>query len=332
MPSFHDGALEILRRFFSATWMSRLRPDTVRVASVLAALNGNAQLAWSRLSGLVPTQKLIGAVGTAAFLLIISATIVGRFSRPVSIEKAIGTAVVRASVTDLLEKPAGNSKRLGNIRQGTRVNILEQMKAREPFAYVQVVMPGKNSPPGYVKTDDLGRWESDDSATAWSFLRLFGPSQGPSEDQQQRFIDEMQRFAMRFRGSPQVSEAGIEQTRALIALADHHKSAGNPQWERDVEKAWAALASVSSAGLADDVAHMRNELDAIVPPSPPVSRPGQEADALSSRISVLFDSGDYSGAMALVDRLASIDSGKNQAGWWKAKVIKAQRALDELSQ
>src|SRR5260221_1440066 len=198
LESFFDRALAIMSRFLAPVWVLRIRRSTGGVSRWFGALKESSRLPWSGVSHLAPTQKLIARAGGAALLLVASAAMSVSLSRPVPIEKPIGVAVVQASLTDLLQNPDGNAKRLMSFQQGTRLNVLEPPKAQNQlFAYVQFVSSGKNSRPGYVRTGDLSRWDSDDPAYEWAFLRLFGPRQGDSEDQHRRVVDEMRKFARR---------------------------------------------------------------------------------------------------------------------------------------
>jgi hypothetical protein len=309
-----------------------------KVSSGVSALDRTTKGLWSRILELSPTQKLIGAAGAVAVLLVAAAAVWLRPARPVPVEKAVGVAVVEVPVAYLLENPIDTGKRLMPLQKGTRVNVLEQLKAADqPFVHAQFVSPKKNSRPGYIRIGDLGQWDSDDAGTEWNFVRTFEPKNGATEDQQRRLIEELLKFSSRFPGTPQAAEANLQRAGLHLEFVRRRKSAGSPEsdWLAEVTKAKEAVdGAAGDASAAADVARLRQELEALTPtpeaPKSTISPLAQEVAKLLREVNVRYWREDFAGAIELAERILVMDPNNREATWWKQKAIRTMKALEAV--
>jgi hypothetical protein len=97
----------------------------------------------------------------------------------VTVETAVATALVAPASADLYREENLGS-RIATLKGGTQVNVLRIPSARDQVSIpVQSVVPEVLSP-GYMRTSDLERWDSEDSTTKQALIGLF-PSGGPPE-------------------------------------------------------------------------------------------------------------------------------------------------------
>jgi hypothetical protein len=71
---------------------------------------------------------------------------------------SMGSAVVEAAQTELLAERSPGGRRLATLVKGNRVNVLSGIKSlHDSFTLVQFISEAAISPPGFVRTSDLGQ-------------------------------------------------------------------------------------------------------------------------------------------------------------------------------
>ncbi|MBL8175894.1 MAG: hypothetical protein JNK48_14555, partial [Bryobacterales bacterium] len=91
--------------------------------------------------------------------------------KPEPLHSAVGSAVVQADETALLSAADSSGKELMKLKKGAKVNLLDKLASLDvQTVRVQYATPERNSKPGYVRTQDLGAWESSDPVSEWAFL------------------------------------------------------------------------------------------------------------------------------------------------------------------
>ncbi len=244
------------------------------------------------------------------------------------IEPPASVAVVQATQTDLLEKPGGNGKHIMPLSRGTRLNVLRPVALDQPFTRVQFVSPAKNSPPGYVRRDDLGEWS--DPQIAWELLEPLRPAAGAGESQRRRFAQQLHEFIIRYGGSDQGDKARLELAGIYTSLAEASKEAGKPKevWIDDLNKAKEAFSGLRQP-LSDDAARLQQRLAELetkeLLPPPEIEAPSPAAKLVSKAI-VLYDHDDQEGALRVADELERIGE-KRKADAVREMVRKGNEGL-----
>jgi hypothetical protein len=257
----------------------------------------------------IHTLKILAAAALFLALLAGSGAFLARLLRPIPPEKALGTAVVRVPRVDLLESPGSSGKLLTALQQGTRVNVLsEPLRPDQPFVRVQFVSPKKNSPPGYVRTADLGDWTSDDARIAWQFMALLRAPEGASELKRREFIEQLRTFSARFAGTSEACEADRERARILLNFVDEHSRAGESV-DDDRTKAKEAL---GTPGCPIDEALLQRTQPVVALPSHTVED-SKEAErkrqltALESLEYSLVRKGEFEQMCKVADQMEQLD-------------------------
>ncbi|MBL8222750.1 MAG: hypothetical protein JNL62_26155, partial [Bryobacterales bacterium] len=113
---------------------------------------------------------------------------------PEPLHSAVGSAVIQVEETALLSAPDGSGKELMKLKKGVKVNLLDKLTSLDvPVVRVQFVAAERNSKPGYVRTQDLGSWESTDASTEWAFL---GALRNRSEVTPEEMITRLRSFSL----------------------------------------------------------------------------------------------------------------------------------------
>lgn len=283
-------------------------------------------------------QMTIGIVlGLVVFS--IGAALVYLLTRPVPVEKAIGTAVVQTSSAALLDQQGESGKTMRALPQGAVVNLLERLRSREqPFVRVQFVNARDVSKPGYMRTAELGQWTSPDAPTAWELLALSRPAITSSEGDRRRFIQQLTQFSERFTGTPEAHQANLERARLHYGLANEAKAAGKPaaDWKADLASAKAAIPN-PAPGAAESVeaATLRKEIETLESSESKASHLAADPASVQRALQIqqlelaarqLYRDGEWEKVLDIANRMSSIDP--NRARAWRATV---QNALKELS-
>lgn len=283
-------------------------------------------------------QMTIGIVlGLVVFS--IGAALVYLLTRPVPVEKAIGTAVVQTSSAALLDQQGESGKTMRALPQGAVVNLLERLRSREqPFVRVQFVNARDVSKPGYMRTAELGQWTSPDAPTAWELLALSRPAITSSEGDRRRFIQQLTQFSERFTGTPEAHQANLERARLYYGLANEAKAAGKPaaDWKADLASAKAAIPN-PAPGAAESVeaATLRKEIETLESSESKASHLAADPASVQRALQIqqlelaarqLYRDGEWEKVLDIANRMSSIDP--NRARAWRATV---QNALKELS-
>jgi serine/threonine protein kinase len=239
--------------------------------------------------------------------------------RSVPVESMLGTAVVRAQQTDLLEAPRLNSRHILALLRGARVNILNPVEGRDQFfVRVQFVSPKKSSRPGFVRTSDLSQWASENPRIEWDFANLVRPSDSASEPEWRQFAEEMREFSKRFAGTTEADEANLERARLYLSFAAAHKEAGQPrpEWADNLIGAKEGLDAVSptNSSRATELRQRLAELDAVETPQPgPISDQDRQLAILATKAYKLYAASDFDGILELAKQMDSIKNGRGDA-------------------
>lgn len=332
------------RRSFADAAREKSAPVSAWISDLAGACREVLGSFGSALAGLSRGQKLIAGVALAAVLLASAAAVAIALRPPatVAVEKAVASAVVEADRTDLLadRKPGAGS--IMALAKGSTVNLLEGPASRgESFVRAQFVSPKKVSPPGFVRTADLGQWASDDAAVAWSLLGFDKPADNAPESDRRQFLEKLREFGSRFPGTPQASQANLARAGLYVALANQGKSAGKPrdEWQEDAGRASEALAVAGPAGDTE-ISRLQEELASLKTPEPPAPQapapraaaPAPDPEAIRRQLTYgqferaaegCYASGDWDCVLEQASLMAPF--APKQAQWWRDQVT-ARRA------
>lgn len=253
---------------------------------------------------------------------------------PEPLHSAVGSAVVQAEETALLSAADGSGKEWMKLKKGTKVNLLDKLTSLDvPAVRVQHVTPERNSKPGYVRTQDLGSWESSDASTEWTFL---GAMRNRTEVSPEELITKLRSFSLRFPGTPESEKALLERAGLHWKSAKSKQEAGKPkeEWDPDIAQAREAISglSASTANSADVVA-MVKEMDALQSAAPkPAEAPKEDAVSAQLRIllrnaKVAWDSGDLNGCESNARKALALSPNNTAARGFLYQVSKAREAL-----
>lgn len=252
---------------------------------------------------------------------------------------ALGSAVVQSEEASLVSTADGSGKLLMKLPKGSKVNLLDKLSTLDvPMVRVQFLSGQKNSKPGYIRTTDLGSWESTDPASEWAFL---APSRGKSqesEDAMRKFITQLRSFSMRFPGTTESEKALIERAGLHLKLAKTKQQAGQPkpEWEPDVTQAQEAIAAVPPAIASQaEASALKSELDALLAASPKAAEPPKQdqsnpqLQALLRSAKLAWDAGDLNGCESFARKALAVSANNTVARGFLYQVTKAREALKD---
>lgn len=253
---------------------------------------------------------------------------------PEPLHSAVGSAVIQVEETALLSAPDGSGKELMKLKKGVKVNLLDKLTSLDvPVVRVQFVAAERNSKPGYVRTQDLGSWESTDSATEWAFL---GALRNRSEVAPEEMITRLRSFSLRFPGTAESEKALLERAGLHWKVAKAKQESGKPkeEWDPDIAQAKEAIAGLSpSTANSTDVVAMSKEMDALQSGAPKPAEPPKE-DAVSAQLRILlrnakvaWDSGDLNGCESNAKKALALSPNNTAARGFLYQVSKAREAL-----
>jgi hypothetical protein len=288
-----------------------------------------------------PKLMVLGTLVVAVAVLTVVLTF-DSMGPPEPLHSALGSAVVQAEETALLSTADGTAKELMKLKKGAKVNLLDKLSSLDvPVVRVQFVNQGRNSKPGFVRTQDLGAWESNDPVSEWAFLSA---SRNRSEVSTEEFITKLRSYSLRFPGSSESEKALLERAGLHLKIAKAKQAAGKPkeEWEPDIAQAREAVSGLSSAiANSADVVAMVKEFDMVQPAAaaaaPPASTPAAEPpkdDAITAQLRILlrnakaaWDSGDLRGCESNARKALSISPNNTAARGFLYQVQKAREAL-----
>ena len=256
---------------------------------------------------------------------------------PEPLHSAVGSAVVQAEETALLSAADGSAKPLMKLAKGAKVNLLDKLTSLDvPAVRVQYVAKGKNSKPGYVRTQDLGSWESTDPVSEWAFLAPARARSQGNEEETGKFITQLRSFSMRFPGTPESEKALLERAGLHFRQAKNKQESGKPkeEWAPDVTQAKEAIGGLTPATAnSTDVVAMSKELDALQTALPKTAEaPKEDTESPQVRIllrnaKVAWDTGDLSGCESNARKALALSPNSSAARGFLYQVTKAREAL-----
>jgi hypothetical protein len=214
---------------------------------------------------------------------------------------SMGTAVVTAVQTDILERPAKGEASIVQVPKGTLLQILRVPRsASQDWVEVQYVTPKSVYPNGYARTSDLGDWKSSKPDAALVLLRAFEPPPGAGEADIEAQLGKLSAFTQQFAGTPQEAEARLDIARWNVELARAAGSAGQP----DAAFIQAARDNLTQAAgrpdLSDKVAQIQQDLAGLAVTKGKTRTAGESPamppDLAMKRARTAYDNGDYSRA------------------------------------
>lgn len=238
-------------------------------------------------------------------------------------ENALATARVQSSSSPLLSEPRGTAANLMTLYRGQQVNVLERIRANQPFIRVQFVSSKRNSRPGYVRRADLGEWNN--GQFVWDVIMLGSPAEGASATDRDKFAEALIRFGGGFPNSAHADGAYLQAAQLYLDLAAESDKAGaTEQRDEYLRKAEEALDRVSErekdevAALRKRIADMRQP-EAAPPPEADPRLPGMYNQA--ARCWVL---GDVDCTKELVNEMLKIDSNYDGARRLQRQIYDAE--------
>lgn len=253
---------------------------------------------------------------------------------PEPLHSAVGSAVVQAEETGLLSAADGSGKEITKLKKGSKVNLLDKLTSLDvPAVRVQFVNQGKNSKPGFVRTQDLGNWESNDPVSEWAFLSALRNRNDISTEE---FITKLRSYSLRFPGTAESEKALLERAGLHLKVAKGKQAAGKPkeEWEPDIAQAREAVGGLSPATAnSADVVAMVKEFDAPPAGAAKPAEPPKE-DAVSAQLRILlrnakvaWDSGDLNGCESNAKKALALSPNNTAARGFLYQVQKAREAL-----
>lgn len=285
-----------------------------------------------------PKLLVLGTLAAAIAILVVVFTY-DNMEPPEPLYSAVGSAVVQADEAALLSAADGSGKELMKLPKGAKVNLLDTLSSLDvPAVRVQYVTPQKNSKPGYVRTADLGSWESNDPVSEWAFLAPSRARSKESPEEMRKFITQLRSFSVRFPGTAVSEKALVERAGLHLELAKSKKQAGRAkeEWEPDAQQAREALdgISASSANQADAAA-LKTELEGLLAAAPQQAQAPKE-DANSAQLRGLlrsakqaWDSGDLNACETYARRALALSPNNSSARGFLFQVSKAREALKD---
>jgi len=285
--------------------------------------------------GLSASQKAI--IGAAAIALLVVAgaialQIAGSRSAPLSSAQA--SALVVSSEARLLSAADLGARPILTLRRGDRVNVLRAPDSRQQeWVEVQRVAAGRASRPGYLKSSEVGDWQSENPEVAIRLLKLFAPGPGAGEAEIRRHLEKMTAFLGLHAISPQGPEANLETANLNVALARLAKNQGQggAEWQHYIDAAAGQLANAATDGaLSARAEQTRRDLqslrDAAQPATPAVAppRPAPPEVALR-RAEEAWRNGRYGDAARILNGLLAARPGYTPAIAMREKVRRAQQ-------
>jgi serine/threonine protein kinase len=227
--------------------------------SLVAGFSKNQLLVVAALLGLIVTFGLI------ALLLL---------NRSVPLAPAVAFARVSRPKTAMYKSPAADADTMLVLAANTMVNVLKTPRSRDQeWVHVQYVSPkGRVYRPGYVRTNDLTGWDSNDPETALSLIRNFWAEGAETEAQIDVAVARLRSFADRLHDGHVRREAQLLIAALEIKLAERLKSTGDLSsgWRERVKLADDAItAAGGDQTLQEQAAELRRKLELVsVPPTP----------------------------------------------------------------
>lgn len=253
---------------------------------------------------------------------------------PEPLHSALGSAVVQADETTLLSSADASAKELMKLKKGAKVNLLDKLTSLDvPSVRVQYVTPERNSKPGYIRTQDLGSWESTDPVSEWAFLNA---ARNRGDLSTEEIITRLRSFSLRFPGTAESEKALLERAGLHLKLAKSKLEAGKPkeEFEPDVTQAREAIGGLTpSTANSSEVVAMNKELDAMQSgAAKPVEPPKEDAVTAQLRIllrnaKVAWDSGDLNGCESNARKALALSPNNTAARGFLYQVGKAREAL-----
>ncbi len=251
--------------------------------------------------------------------------------KPIPIEKAVGTARVRAAETAMFETQAPWSDRLMTLRKGTALNILSRITGPgQRLVRVQVVTP-KPRRPGYVALADLGELSSGDAAIAWEFLSLSRPGEGAEPEATRIFDQALAAFSEKFPGTPQARMALLEQVRVHLGIAEQAKAAGKDrsEWQGDLDQAGNAIKALGiTASGPDEEKQLLAKFQEFGKEEKTETQPGPDAAevaALLTKASAAWHGGDVDSCETYAKKVLTIEPNNKVAQAWLWQVAESRK-------
>jgi serine/threonine protein kinase len=268
--------------------------------------------------------------------LCVIVAVLGAWLWPASVippERSIGHAVVRPPGADIFAGPATSNKKLGSMKAGTRLNVLDHLQSpAQQWVRVQYVSADQrqNSRPGFARVANLSAWSSSDPRVAWEFLLISEPSDSADDPEVQAFIDRLEQFAAQ--NPEDAVGADIERARLYLMLAQRTKGRGQPPSAREpyLDSASAAL-NAHAANLDGQEAGARDKLLTEVEAVRSSDKSAIDAQAdeqqiasLLAQVQALWNRGDYSAAKARVKQILNINAANQSALTWQRRIRDAE--------
>ena len=232
----------------------------------------------------------------------------------------------------ILAAASGEARAITSVRKGEQLNVVRVPESRsDDWVQVQYVSGGRAFPAGYVKLAELGNWESEESKTAMTILKVFGPEPSAPDAEIRRQIGRLSEFISRFAITPQGPQANFEMAQWNLVLARRAKQQGDPALESHLDAATGQLAMAAvSQDLAGQIAQAHRELEAlkeVEKPPAPVRAPAaaRRPENELSRAEQAWRRGRYREALGVLDRLIRERPGYTPAIALREKVRRAQQ-------
>ncbi|MBL8178520.1 MAG: hypothetical protein JNK48_27855, partial [Bryobacterales bacterium] len=187
--------------------------------------------------------------------------------------------------------------------------------------------------PGYVRTQDLGAWESSDPVSEWAFLTAARNRNDIGADE---LITKLRSYSLRFPGTAESEKALLDRAGLHFRVAKDKQAAGKPkeEWTQDVTQAKEAIGGLSpSTANSAEVVAMVKELDALATAeAKPAEAPKEDAVSAQLRIllrnaKVAWDSGDLNGCESNAKKALALSPNNTAARGFLYQVSKAREAL-----
>lgn len=322
-------------RHCSSCGKSLLDPDATRLEQ-----NGDRVTALAPLRArFVELQLTIGRSAAAIVALVALVVILvfalvswlANFTRPVTIASFFGTALVQVQSTVLLSAADPKSKPIIALKRGTRVNLLAPYESADtPYVRAQLVTSEVTSRPGFVRSADLGAWQSDRSDVGWKIL-ISRRDNGNSEQALRGFAGQLTEFIGRFPDTAESADAKLELAGIYAKLASQHRElrTERSKWQQDLQNAKETLRMAQRAGASPATIREIHSLIVDLDIPEPDEQPSEQARKLNGgRVSReriiqletegnrLWEKGDLEGVRVILKRLQALEpNGKAAAGF-----------------